>query len=201
MAERKKINWLQILQAWAILWVVIGHSGPSATFDDYPAYAMHIWTFAYSFHMSLFITISGFLFYLTRIGCERWSYWETMKEKLVRFGIPFVVFTFVALVLKSVFSGSVDRATTLSVKELVNAVLYPYNGPMREFWFLATIMWYFVFFPLWKFVLKNVWLILLALVGVILLDFWGPDSDFLALRHVCQHAFFFLFGNSLCEIL
>lgn len=194
MAERQKINWLLILQAWAMLWVVIGHSGPSATFDDYPAYAMHIWTIAYSFHMSLFITISGFLFYLTRLDNERWSYWATMKEKLVRFGIPFVVFTLVALVLKSIFAGSVDRATTLSFGELVNAILYPYNGPMREFWFLATIMWYFALFPIWKIILKNRWLEIITLMGLVVVSVLSPNSDFLAIRHVCQYAFFFYFG-------
>ena len=194
MAERQKINWLLILQGWAMLWVVIGHSGPSATFDDYPAYATFLWDTAYSFHMSLFVAISGFLFYLTRLDSERWTYWATLKEKLVRFGIPFVVFTLVALVMKSVFSGAVDRATTLSVGELVNAILYPYNGPMREFWFLATIMWYFAFFPLWKFFLRYQWLTYVSLLGLIILCIWHPSSDFLAIKHVCQYAFFFYGG-------
>ncbi len=194
MAERQKINWLLILQGWAMLWVVIGHSGPSATFDDYPTYATFLWDTAYSFHMSLFIAISGFLFYLTRLDNEKWSYCATLKEKLVRFGIPFVVFTLVALIMKSVFSGSVDRATSLSIKELINAILYPYNGPMREFWFLATIMWYFAFFPLWRFLIRYEWLSYVALLGLAILCIWHPITDFLAIRHVCQYAFFFYGG-------
>ena len=200
MAERQKINWLLILQGWAMLWVVVGHSGPSATFDDYPAYATFIWETAYSFHMSLFIAISGFLFYLTRLDNEKWTYWATLKEKLVRFGIPFVVFTFVALIMKYVFAGSVDRATTLSVGELVNAILYPYNGPMREFWFLATIMWYFALFPFWKIVMRNRWLSLITFIGLAALCFWYPSTDFLAVKHVCQYAFFF-YGGILCASL
>lgn len=200
MAERQKINWLLILQGWAMLWVVLGHSGPSATFDDYPAYATFIWDTAYSFHMPLFIAISGFLFYLTRLDSEHWTYWATLKEKLVRFGIPFVVFTFVALIMKYVFAGSVDRATTLSVGELVNAILYPYNGPMREFWFLATIMWFFALYPVWKIVLHHQWLSLLMLIGLTVLKFWHPGTQFLAINHVCQHAFFF-YGGILCAKL
>lgn len=70
MAEKKKINWLLVLQGWAMLWVVIGHLGPSATFDDYPAYATFLWDTAYSFHMSLFMLVSGWLFYLTRLKPE-----------------------------------------------------------------------------------------------------------------------------------
>ena len=190
----RRINWLLILQGWAMLWVVIGHSGPSATLDNYPAYATHIRDVAYSFHMYLFVTISGFLFFLTRLDNKRWSYWDVIKDKLVRFGIPFVVFTIVALVLKSVFASSVDRATTLSLKEFVNAIVFPYNGPMREFWFLATIMWYFAIFPLWRIVLKNQLLSTLLLIGLTMLSIWYPNSDLLAIRHVCQYAFFFYAG-------
>ena len=200
MAKKQKINWLLILQGWAMLWVVIGHSGPSASFDDYPAYATHLWNFAYSFHMSLFIMVSGFLFYLTRLDNEKWTYWAMLKEKLVRFGIPFVVFTFIALIMKSVFAGVVDRATTLSFGELANAILYPYNGPMREFWFLATIMWFFALFPVWKIIIKNPVIAAFALVLLGILSIWYPQTDFLAIKHVCQYAFFFYIGI-LCAIL
>ena len=200
MAEKKKINWLLILQGWAMLWVVIGHSGPSTSFDDYPAYATFLWDTAYSFHMSLFIAISGFLFYLTRLDSERWTYWATMKEKMIRFGIPFVVFTLVALVMKSVFSGAVDRATTLSVGELVNAILYPYDGPMREFWFLATIMWFFALYPLWKLTLRNKWVSLITLIGLAVLSVWHPDTHLLAISHVCHHAFSFFGGILLARL-
>ncbi len=200
MAERHKINWLLILQGWAMLWVVIGHSGPSATYEDYPEYAWLLHSVAYSFHMSLFIGISGFLFYLTRIDNERWTYWLTMKEKIVRFGIPFVFFTLVALVMKSVFAGSVDRGTTLSIREFVNAILFPFNGPMREFWFLATILWYFALFPIWKVLLRYNWLTIMALVGLAVLSVRYPDCDFLAIRQVCRFAFFF-FGGIICAKL
>lgn len=195
----QKINWLLILQGWAMLWVVLGHSGPTSSLEDYPKYAKFLWDTAYSFHMSLFIAISGFLFFLTRLDSEHWKYLATLKEKLIRFGIPFVVFTFVALIMKYVFASSVDRATTLSVGEFVNAILYPYNGPMREFWFLATIMWFFALYPVWKCVLHYKWLSLMTLVGLAVLRVWHPSTHFLAINHVCQYAFFF-YGGILCAI-
>ena len=194
MTKTKKIIWLLILQGWAMLWVVIGHAGPSPTLDDYPAYALFLHDFAYSFHMPLFIAISGFLFYLTRLYSEKWTYWAMLKEKLVRFGIPFVVFTFIALVMKSVFAGYVDRATTLSIGELINAVLYPYNGPMREFWFLATIMWCFALWPVWKFLLRNKWLSITALFGLAALSICHVNTEFLALRSFSKMVVYFYFG-------
>ena len=56
-----------------MLWVVIGHSPLSVTafassFDaDCHECALFLKKVAYSFHMPLFIMISGYLFYITRI--------------------------------------------------------------------------------------------------------------------------------------
>ncbi len=177
-----------------MLWVVIGHSGPSPTLVDYPKYALLLWHFAYSFHMPLFIMISGFLFYLTRIDNNKWTYWTMLKEKFVRFGIPFIVFTFIGMILKTSFSSLVDRASSFSIGEFINAVLYPYNGPMREFWFLATIMWLFSFFPIWKIVLLKKWRIIVALISLVLLNLRHPSSDLLALRSLCNMAIYFFIG-------
>ena len=183
-----------------MMWVVIGHAGPTGDLSEYPPYALFIYNFAYSFHMRLFVTISGFLFFLTRLDRDEWNYVTTIKDKLVRFGIPFMVFTLFGIVLKSLFSGSVERSTSVSIGELVNAVLYPYNGPMREFWFIATIMWYFALFPFWKFVIRSKLLSICTLGGLALLSIWHPNIDLFAINHVCIYAFFF-FSGILCGIL
>lgn len=194
MQNNKKIVWLLILQGWAMLWVVIGHAGPANHLDEYPSYALTLWNFAYSFHMQLFILISGFLFYLTRLNSLKWSYWPMIKEKLIRFGIPFIVWTLFAMVLKSVFSSQVERPTTISIGEVINAILYPYNGPMREFWFLGVLFWMFALFPVWKLLLKNLLSIILTSVLLILFYFNSPNTDLLALNHVSVHASFFWWG-------
>ena len=66
MAEKKKINWLLILQGWAMLWVVIGHSY-LGVFKEGPEWENTLCKFAYSFHMPLFMLVRGWLFYLTRL--------------------------------------------------------------------------------------------------------------------------------------
>lgn len=67
MAEKKKINWLLILQGWAMLWVVIGHSCIGQAGHG-PIWENALFKFAYSFHMPLFMLVSGWLFYLTRLN-------------------------------------------------------------------------------------------------------------------------------------
>ena len=190
----KKIEWLLILQGWAMLWVVIGHAGPANHVEEFPSYALALWNFAYSFHMPLFIMISGFLFYLTRINSSKWTYLPMIKEKLIRFGIPFVVWTLFAMIIKSVFSSEVERATTISIGEFINAILYPYNGPMREFWFLGVIIWMFVLYPIWKLLLINVYIIFFTSLLLVLFYFYSLSTDFLALNHVSKHISHFWWG-------
>lgn len=113
MAERKKINWLLILQGWAMLWVVIGHS--PLDLETMPGYVDSLYQFAYSFHMPLFMLVSGFLFYLTRLndgrseGSKKWSYYRIFKDKALRLLLPGLVFSFLAFVLKIFFSGEMER--------------------------------------------------------------------------------------------
>lgn len=66
---KQKITWLQILQGWSMLLVVVGHITLTGTFEnpETPVSAA-IETIIYSFHMPLFMFISGFLFYYTKIS-------------------------------------------------------------------------------------------------------------------------------------
>lgn len=192
----KKINWILILQAWAIIWVVIGHSFMTLPFDDFtPKYVKVTFDIAYSFHMSLFIFVSGYLFYMTRIQ-KQMSYVRMILDKLKRLGIPFVVFTLFAMVLKTIFSDDMSRASQISIREFVSAILYPNDGPMREFWFIAVIMWCFAFMPLWKYLLKSIKGTIIGLVATLAFAIWNPMffNDFLCFPRFLHYVFYFLCG-------
>lgn len=133
-----------------MLWVVIGHT-PLMTEAD-PNYAMTLYHVAYSFHMPLFIAISGYLFYMTRLsgGGKYWTWKAILKDKFIRLGIPFVVFTIIAMVVKTMFPGDMARQSSITITEFLKAVLYPGDGPLGELWFIAVIMWAFVLTPVWR---------------------------------------------------
>ena len=130
-----------------MLWVVIGHSplsvpNLSSAFDtDYHECAMFLKKIAYSFHMPLFIMISGYLFYITRIN-KGSQYKKTLSDKFVRLGIPYVFFTVFAFFLK-VYAGGVQRPVALSLKSFLCAFVWPFDGPLQEMWFVAVILIYF----------------------------------------------------------
>lgn len=83
-----------------MLWVVVGHAPLLSVDMIQPGYVEILYRIAYSFHMPLFIFVSGYLFYMTRIS-KPMPYAEMVLDKLKRLGIPFLFFTLVAMVVKT----------------------------------------------------------------------------------------------------
>lgn len=193
---KKKINWLLILQGWAMLWVIIGHSPMEIPIPaSAPLYAKILFNIAYSFHMPLFIAVSGYLFYLTRIA-KPMAYKDMIIEKLQRFGIPFVVFTIVAMLLKSGCVSGINRPSAFNLSEFVNAFLFPYDGPMQELWFLAVIMWFFISKPLWEYILSSKLLTVLCAIVTFTFALFKPQflNEFLCIPSALRYSFYFFLG-------
>lgn len=204
MAEKKKINWLLILQGWAILWVVIGHAflGEAGKGPEWENALFH---FAYSFHMPLFMLVSGWLFYLTRLKAnnlkmrQQSSYNQIVKDKALRLLLPGFVFSLVALAVKVAIPGEVSRQVGLSFREILHSYLYPYDNPLRELWFIATLFLFFVLTPLWKLVLSKRWVMWLMVAVLTAFHFWHPNTEFLCIGRVFRYAIWFYLGLVICK--
>lgn len=195
--DRKKITWILILQAWAMLWVVIGHSPlkmPISVND--PVYVKILYDIAYSFHMPLFVFVSGYLFFMTRMESNWGGYFIIMKDKFQRLGIPFVFFTIVAMVMKTLFSADMARPSEISIRELVNAILFPGNGPLGELWFIAVIMWCFALKPVWDLILIHFRYAVICAVVLMALHFslLFQNIDFLCISQTCNMMIYFFLG-------
>ncbi len=188
-----------------MLWVVIGHSPLSLS--NMPLWVEFLFNIAYSFHMPLFILVSGYLFQMTRLKTAEMNggggifcnYKSIISDKLVRLGIPFVVFTIVALVVKVLFPGEISRQTAFSFYDLFMAFINPFDGPNNEMWFVGTILWFFAFTPLWRWACQRKeteWLLLAVLT---LLHFYHPNENLLCIRQICTEAIFFYSGILICK--
>lgn len=188
-----------ILQGWAMSWVVIGHS----TLEDPgqgPVWENTLYHIAYSFHMPLFMLVSGWLFYLTRLKVKenaphtQWPYCKIVKDKTQRLLLPGIVFSVVAFVVKMVFPGEMSRQTGLSFSEVAHAYLYPYDNPLRELWFIVTLFWFFTLTPFWYYVIRNSYTKwgCLALLGCI--HFINIEIDILCIGRVLSFAIWFYLG-------
>lgn len=200
MAEKMKINWLLILQGWAMLWVVIGHA-PLGAIEDSPAYVTVLYHIAYSFHMPLFMLVSGWLFYLTRLkiketrgGRPEWTYTAIVRDKVLRLLLPGLFFSIIAFSVKIFFPGEVDRQQGLSFSEIVHVYLYPYDNPLRELWFIATLFWYFVLTPFWESILRKNWSKWILLGLLLFLCLWNPNIELLCIGRVLSYAIWFYLG-------
>ncbi len=208
--ERKKINWLLLLQGWTMLWVVLGHS-PLTMDESMPQFAQVIFTIAYSFHMPLFILISGYLFYLTRLYSrasqdaginKKWSYKSIILDKLKRLGIPFIVFTILAMAMKVLFPDNMARSTSFSIGEFFHALIYPREGPLMEMWFVAVIMWMFILTPVWEWSFKSVSRIITLSFILLLFNLFTKYlhlGSFLCLNDTAKFGLYFYLGMLACK--
>lgn len=207
---QKKINWLLILQAWSMLLVIIGHAPlqpyRNVGWTNNPQYVAVLYELALHFRMALFMMISGYLFYLTRLSKEKWTYGKILKDKFIRLGIPFLTFTFVAMVVKTLFSSYMERPADTNMQYFLSALIYPQKGPLGEMWFIMAIMWCFCLTPLWKLVLKNkISMFALLFLFIILyfipfkLDVFRKGYDFLCIGEVCHRIIWFYVGLVICK--
>ena len=127
--NRQKITWLQILQGWSMLLVVIGHVTLTGIFENpQTPVSATIERVIYSFHMPLFMFISGFLFYFTKISRDL-AYKEVVLDKLKRLGLPYLFFTFFTFAVKFIFSSFMKRPVELSLRQFTDSFLYPGSNP------------------------------------------------------------------------
>lgn len=188
-----------------MLWVVIGHAflGKAGKGPEWENMLFH---FAYSFHMPLFMLVSGYLFYLTRLkpvnpawGGQIWTYPAIIKDKALRLLLPGLVFSIISLAFKIAFPGEMSRQAGLSLPELAHSYLFPYDNAMRELWFIVTLFWMMLMSPIWKLVINKTWTMLGTLILVGVLHFWHPNTDFLCIQRAFSFAIWFYLGIIICK--
>lgn len=114
---KKRIEWLDLIKGTAIILVVIGHLMSQLYTTDPEVYEHNpVFKFCYSFHMPLFVFISGWIAGLTVKSDVKW-----LTKRLRSLGIPFVI----ALVMWCLI---------LQRSSLRDAVIH------TPFWYLPFIM-------------------------------------------------------------
>ena len=163
-----RINWLSILRGWMVILVIIFHSFSDINVSEELGKVTHHINSVFSFRMALFFFISGFLLYYTKIRKDS-SFGVILKERIPRIVWPYLFFTLAVFSLKLIFSNYVQRPVTFTLSSIVNIFLYPETNPWVTYWFLNTILIFFLLYPFLKYSLKNkysmVWKPLLKVFG------------------------------------
>ena len=198
-------NLISFLQVFGILLVVVGHS-------NYGAPETPLWhTWIYSFHMPLFMFISGFLL---RYGIERKQTTLTdtplygnkgfIWKKVKRLLIPYVVISTLAFFPKALLSRFAARSLEISWDAYIKMLVYPWDNVIIFFWFLPTLFIIFLIVmygarmlqKLDKPMFHGILLILLALLHV-----FNPLEGImlLNLQGVVAYLFYFCLGYYGCQ--
>ena len=179
MDKKKKIEWLAVLQGFSMLLVVIGHVDlTNMPYDPNTPIASAIHKCIYSFHMPLFMIISGWLFYFTCIRKEK-EYGDVVKSKLKRLGIPFLAFTLVTTVLKLAFPSLMHRQVT--AQELIDTFILFRSNPLGEMWFVTVLFELMLLYPVYRWAVRKDWSSVAMLgVGLIAYILPPPQSVYLA---------------------
>ncbi len=185
----KKIIWLSILQGWSMLLVVIGHVVLTDEMGD-PQYPIssYLYNVIYSFHMPLFIFISGWLLYYTSIAKNR-SYKEVLKSKLKRLLIPFYFFTSLTLLIKIILTQFVKRQ--VDINELIDTFILYSSNPLKELWFIVVLFVMMIGYPLYAVMIKTILGEILMLFGGVMIFFLCPTDIHILFFHKFIYLFFF----------
>lgn len=120
---QKRLDIIDVMQGIAMLWVIVGYH----LFDFMPPVYGHIHYYIYSFHMPLFIFISGFLIAYSYKGI---SYRQYVYRRFHKFFVPYVIVGIIITLLAATKSGIASIG-----ENLVNLVVSPKQSE-------ATFLWY-----------------------------------------------------------
>ena len=136
---RKRNQYLDVIKAICMILVVVGHCLQYGSGDDYFSEARYfdnpVFAFIYSFHMPLFMLISGYLF-AESLKNKKWN--EVLLSKAKQLLVPLLCWSTVSLairIIKSLTGMSEETVSVVwAVKNLISGFVY---GP----WFLWAIWW------------------------------------------------------------
>ena len=199
---QNKDNLVSFLQAFGIVLVVLGHSHQGAPADP----LWHTWI--YSFHMPLFMFISGFLLRYTneRKGISlattplRGFMWKKAKRLLV----PYVVISSLAFVPKVLLSRFAARPLEFSLHDYAQMLIYPWDNVIVFFWFLPTLFLIFFLVICGAHLLKHIhseWLHGILLLALLLLHLFNPLKEIrlLNINGVVNYLIYFALGYYVCR--
>lgn len=154
-----KIEWISVLQGFAMVMVVAGHAWLTSFIDPVHPVATGFIQVIYHFHMALFFAVSGYLFWITRLSKD-WKWLDIIAEKSSRLMIPYLFFTTVTMGLKLVLPNLMQRKAELSIVYWTKSILYPGDNPLGELWFIGALFLMFLGGNLYKKILSSAYVFL-----------------------------------------
>lgn len=137
LKQTPRIKFIAYLQVIGIILVVFGHSlHESPT----PYTELLVYEMLYSFHMPLFIFVSGFLMYMTSFACGREApaIRNFFLKKVKRLLLPFFILSTITFIPRSLLSGFADDSISLTFTSYIRSFINTNEMVIPFFWFIET---------------------------------------------------------------
>lgn len=144
MTEKSKNRLVDIdyVRAVAIILVVVGHW----QVEPQPRWWQTIIEMIYSFHMPLFLAMSGYLYMYTKKPGQ--SYVRFLTSKARRLMVPYFFTSVIIITIKLLTQGSMHVEHPVGIMTYVEIFYKPSAGAFL--WFIWTLWWMFMIVPLFS---------------------------------------------------
>lgn len=162
------------LKGYACFLVLFGHviMGIRLAGIDIPAFFGGLEKFIWSFHVALFLFLSGVVYKITGAWNSKKTKWGFVLHKLYNLGVPYIVFSAVYILINS-FVGEANTGFAPA------DILYIWKTPVAQYWFLYALFFLFCIWTAFSGILKNWQITILAvLIGYLLPAFGLPLGSF-----------------------
>lgn len=112
---------LDIAKAICIILVVMGHYVP----DNSPAWYVLVHDVIYTFHMPLFMFVSGYVYIATK---KRSTYGDFLLKKVRRLMVPYLTTSVMVIVIKLLTQGSMSVDNPVTIFSFVEMFYMPVAG-------------------------------------------------------------------------
>lgn len=145
MNQTKENLLISFLQAFGIILVVVGHAFNGHEYEV----SLHRWI--YTFHMPLFMFISGYLLkysneqkHKTLQEISRQEKYSFLRKKAIRLLVPYIVISSLAVYPKYLLNSYAIHPVEFSFDAYLHMLVYPFENVIIPFWFLPTLFFIFV---------------------------------------------------------
>ncbi len=176
------------LKGYACFLVLFGHviMGIRLAGVSVPSFFYGMELFIWSFHVSLFLFLSGSVYKMTGEWKSKITKRAFIRHKLITLGVPYVLFSAVYIVINSVAPGVNTEFSPADI-------LMIWKEPVAQYWFLYALFFLFVIWTIFSAWLKNWQITALILVLGYIVPLLGGGFGFFGV--VIYSAFAFGLGT------
>ncbi len=156
------------LKGYACFLVLFGHviMGIRLAGVDIPKFFWGMEKFIWSFHVALFLFLSGVVYKATGEWRSKKTKWGFIFYKLYNLGVPYIAFSVVYVLINS-FVGEANTGFAVS------DILYIWKTPVAQYWFLYALFFLFCIWTAFSGILKNRQITLIAVLTGYLAPLFG----------------------------